>query len=101
MKIRYPVLIEKASKSHAGGIIVPDFPGCFSAADEEANILDNAREAILLHLEALEEIPQPSSLESIDSAGFTIGLVDVDLSQIDDAVKRINITIPASVLASD
>ena len=37
--------------------------------------------------------------ESIDSAGFTIGLVDVDLSQIDDVAKRINITIPAGVLA--
>ena len=62
MKIQYPVLIEKGSKDTAWGIIVPDLPGCFSAADEEADILDNAREAILLHLEALEDVPQPSSL---------------------------------------
>lgn len=99
MKIQYPVLIEKGSKNTAWGIIVPDLPGCFSAADEEADILNNAREAILLHLEALEDIPQPSSLESIDGAGFTVGLVDVDLSQIQGAAKRINITIPAGVLA--
>jgi|CXWL01.1.fsa_nt_gi predicted RNase H-like HicB family nuclease len=99
MKIQYPVLIEKDSQGTAWGIIVPDLPGCFSAADKEADILDNAREAILLHLEALEDIPKPSSLESIDSAGFTIGLVDVDLSQIHGAAKRINIIIPAGVLA--
>lgn len=99
MKIQYSVLIERGSKNHAWGIIVPDLPGCFSAADAEADILDNAREAILLHLEALEDIPQPSSLESIDSAGFTVGLIDVDLSQIHGAAKRINITIPAGVLA--
>jgi len=99
MKIQYPVLIEKDSPGTAWGIIVPDLPGCFSAADKEGDILDNAREAILLHLEALEDIPLPSSLESIDSAGFTIGLIDVDLSQIHGAAKRINITIPAGVLA--
>lgn len=99
MRIQYPVLIEKGAKGNAWGVIVPDLPGCFSAADEEADILDNAREAILLHLEALEDVPHPSSLESIDSAGFTIGLVDVDLSQIHGAAKRINITIPAGVLA--
>ena len=99
MKIQYPVLIEKGSKDTAWGIIVPDLPGCFSAADEEADILDNAREAILLHLEALEDIPQPSSLQSIEGAGCTVGLVDVDLSQIHGTAKRINITIPAGVLA--
>ena len=74
-------------------------PGCFSAADDEADILDNTREAILLHLEVLEDIPTPASLESIDSAGLTVGLVDVDLSQIQGPIKRINITIPAGILA--
>jgi len=48
MNIQYPVLIERGFQGTAWGIIVPDLPGCFSAAD----ILNHAREAI----------PQPSSL---------------------------------------
>lgn len=99
MKVQYPVLIEKGDKDTAWGIIVPDLPGCFSAADEQADILDNAREAILLHLETLDTIPEASSLDNIDSGDFTLGLVDVDLSQIHGPSKRINVTIPAGVLA--
>lgn len=99
MKVQYPVLIEKGDKDTAWGIIVPDLPGCFSAADEQADILDNAREAILLHLETLDTIPEASSLDNIDSGDFTLGLVDVDLSQIQGPSKRINVTIPAGVLA--
>jgi predicted RNase H-like HicB family nuclease len=99
MKVQYPVLIEKGDKDTAWGITVPDLPGCFSAADEQVDILDNAREAILLHLEALDNIPEPSGLDDIDSEGFTLGLVDVDLSQIQGPSKRINVTIPAGVLA--
>ncbi len=98
MKIQYPVLIERGSQGTAWGLSFPIYP-VFLAADKEADILNHAREAILLHLEALEDIPQPSSLESIDSAGFTVGLADVDLAQIHGAAKRINITIPAGVLA--
>ena len=64
MKIQYPVLIEKGDKDTAWGVIVPDLPGCFSAADKQEDILDNVREAILLHLEALDNIPEPSSLDS-------------------------------------
>ncbi len=99
MKVQYPVLIEKGNENAAWGIIVPDLPGCFSAADEQVDILDNAREAILLHLEALDKIPEPSSLDDIDSRDLTLGLIDVDLSQIRGPSKRINVTIPAGVLA--
>ncbi len=99
MKIQYAVLIEKGNEKKAWGIIVPDLPGCFSAADEQADILENAREAILLHLEALNNIPKPSSLDDIDREGFALGLVDIDLSQIQGPSKRINVTVPVGVLA--
>lgn len=99
MKIQYPVLIEKGDKDTAWGVIVPDLPGCFSAADKQEDILDNVREAILLHLEALDNIPEPSGLDKINSKGFTLGLVDIDLTQIQGPSKRINVTIPAGVLA--
>ncbi len=99
MKVQYPILIERGTKDTAWGIIVPDLPGCFSAADNEADILDKAREAILLHLEALDSVPEASGLDDIDNQGFTVGLVDVDLSQIQGPAKRINVTIPVGVLA--
>lgn len=99
MKIHYPILIEKGDTDTAYGIIVPDLPGCFSASDTEAELLDNAREAILLHLETLDNIPQPSSLESVSRDGFITALVDVDLSDLVGESKRINISIPAGLLA--
>ncbi|WP_297324928.1 type II toxin-antitoxin system HicB family antitoxin [Nitrosomonas sp.] len=33
MRIQYPILIEKGTKGNAWGVIVPDLPDCFSAAD--------------------------------------------------------------------
>lgn len=103
MKVQYPILIEPGTDETAWGIIVPDLPGCFSASDDEADVLANAREAILLHLEDAETIPEPTSLAKLrddpEYAGFIAGLVDVDLSAIEGPAKRINVTIPAGLLA--
>lgn len=80
MKIQYPILIEKGDDKTAWGIIVPDIPGCFSAADNDADILTNAREAILFHLASLGEIPKPSRLSDINTDGFTVELVEINFS---------------------
>jgi len=82
MKIQYPILVEKGDDKTAFGIIVPDLSGCFSAADRKSEILDNAREAILLDLEALNTIPGPSGFTAVKKRGFVIALVDIDLSLI-------------------
>ena len=79
MKLQYPVLIEKGDSETAWGGIVPDLPGCFSAADSEEELLDNIREAILLHLDGEDEIPQPSSIVDVAQRGFFAVLVDVEL----------------------
>ena len=99
MKLQYPILIEKGDTDTAWGIIVPDMPGCFSAADKQEDILDNAREAILLHLEALADIPSPSKLGDVDSKGFIVGLVDINLDDFSGKSKRINITVPEIALS--
>jgi predicted RNase H-like HicB family nuclease len=100
MKLQYPVLIERGDEDTAWGIIVPDLPGCFSAADNEADILDNAREAILLHLSALEDIPVPSSLTEVKAEeGMVISLIDIDLAGLEGPAKRINITVPVALLS--
>lgn len=65
--MNYPIAIEPGDENRAWSIVVPDFPGCFSAADSglEESIV-NAKEAIALWTEiALEEgydIPQPRSI---------------------------------------
>ena len=98
MKIQYPILLEKGDENTAFGIIVPDLPGCFSAADNESDRLDNAREAILLQLEALDTLPKASRVTSVKKRGFVSALIDIDLSLIEGKTKRINVTIPADLL---
>ena len=53
--MRYPVVIEPGSDRTAWGVIVPGLPGCFAAGDTFEQSLENAREAIELHLDLLLE----------------------------------------------
>jgi predicted RNase H-like HicB family nuclease len=104
--MRYPIAIEVGDRRHAYGVVVPDLPGCFSAGDTLEEALENAQEAILLHLEGLldaqEAIPKPSSLANLQRKrafkGWTWALVDVDLSELGDRAARINITMPQRIL---
>lgn len=98
---QYPIYVEQPENSNqAWGIEVPDLPGCFSAADQEKDIIATAREAILLHLDALDSIPSATSLaDSIRaSSDRTVLLVDVDTRSIEGPAKRINITIREGLL---
>jgi predicted RNase H-like HicB family nuclease len=61
--IVYHAIVHKEVGS-AWGVQFPDLAGCFSGADELEDVLANASEAVSLYLEG-EEIPEPSSLESI------------------------------------
>ena len=104
--MRYPIAIETGNARHAYGVVVPDLPGCFSAGDSPEAALDNAREAILLHLEGLlddrQSLPKPSALVTLqrrrEFRGWTWALVDVDLSELGGKATRINITLPKRVL---
>ena len=72
-------------KTLHGGIEVPDIEGCFSASDNQYHILENAREAILGHLECIDEIPKASRLEDYKnklSKNKYLLLVDVDLLKL-------------------
>ena len=101
MHIQYPIIVEQGNENTAWSIYVPDIKGCFSAADDESDILENAREAILGHLDVLGDVPQASKLsqnqQKLNNNQFAI-LVDVDLSKLEGPSKRINITIPSNVL---
>ena len=104
--MRYAAVIHKDAES-VYGVAVPDLPGCFSAGDTLEEAVESAQEAIACHLEGLlmdgEAIPARESLETHQaSENYKDGiwtLVDVDVSRLSSKTKRINITVPARVLA--
>jgi predicted RNase H-like HicB family nuclease len=67
-EMKYPIAIELGGDDAAWGVIVPDLPGCFSAADGGFDqAIEKAKEAIKLWIEFAiycnEEIPAPSELK--------------------------------------
>ncbi len=104
--MRYPVVIHKDADS-VYGVTVPDLPGCFSAGETLEEAVESAHEAIACHLEGLltdgEPVPSAESLETHQSSdefkGGIWALVHVDVTRLSGKTKRINITVPARVLA--
>ncbi|MDQ3445648.1 MAG: type II toxin-antitoxin system HicB family antitoxin, partial [Pseudomonadota bacterium] len=66
----------------------------------------NAREAIELHVEGLldagEQVPAPSPVDKLiadpDLKNFVWAFIDVPAEALDNAVERVNVTIPRRVL---
>ena len=61
--MKYMVIIEQGENSY--GAYVPDLPGCVAVGDTREEVLALIQEAIILHLEMLQEddlpIPKPRS----------------------------------------
>ena len=104
--MRYPIVVHKDDGS-SYGVTVPDLPGCFSGGDTLDAAFDMAREAIVGHIETLlmdgQHVPEQRPLEvhqaNPDVAGGIWGLIDVDMSKLSGKTVRVNITMPARVLA--
>ena len=104
--MRYPIAIEPGTETTAFGVIVPDLPGCFSAGDTLDEAMAGAEEAaaawIDAALDAGSAIPRPSSLEALrrlpDYTEWTFGVITLDPALLDNAVERVNITLPRRVL---
>jgi len=64
MKTYFAVVSKERDSAY--GLWFPDVEGCFSAADRETDILSNAIEALLLHLED-EEHPHAREVHEIAS----------------------------------
>ena len=62
--MKYMVVIEPGQDTY--GAYVPDLPGCVAAADTKDEVLTLIQEAIVLHLELMQEdglpIPTPHSI---------------------------------------
>jgi predicted RNase H-like HicB family nuclease len=65
--MKYPIAIETGDHIKAWSVVVPDLPGCFSAADSGIDeAIENAKEAIELWiktaLDADQSVPKLSSV---------------------------------------
>jgi predicted RNase H-like HicB family nuclease len=62
--MRYAIVIEKAAGNYSA--YIPDLPGCVTVGDSVEELLENMREAVAMHLEAIQEdglpIPEPKTL---------------------------------------
>lgn len=58
----YYAIVEKERDS-SFGVRFPDLPGCFSAADLEADVLANAQAALALYVSDQTDIPPPRAVE--------------------------------------
>ena len=103
--MQYPIFIHK-DKDSAFGVIVPDLPGCYSAGDTIEEAIENAHEAIELHIECLlsdnESLPLKKSvdehLENPDLKGGVVAVIDVDISKLSGKTIRINVSLPERFL---
>ena len=106
--MKFPIAIEVGTANTAWGVVVPDLPGCFSAADSGIDeAIENAKEAIELWIETAldlgQDIPMPSSITALQKRrefkGWVWAVVEIDLALLSDDIERVNITLPKRVLA--
>jgi predicted RNase H-like HicB family nuclease len=100
----YPVYVHIGDKRHAHGMEFPDFPGCFSAADDWRDINRMAQEAVECHVAGESApLPDPTPLEKLARnpkyKGGVWMLVDLDTTRLDSAPKRVNISLPGTLLS--
>jgi predicted RNase H-like HicB family nuclease len=101
---QYIALIHKDADSDYG-VSFPDLPGVITAGSTLDEARDLAAEALAFHLEGMvedgEAVPEPSSLELIMATAENRDGVAVLVSAPATEVKtvRVNITLPADVLA--
>ncbi|MCC7227274.1 MAG: type II toxin-antitoxin system HicB family antitoxin [Burkholderiaceae bacterium] len=106
--MKYPIAIESGNAKTAWGVVVPDLPGCFSAADSGIDeAINNARESIELWIETAldsgQDIPKPSLISDLQKKkefkGWTWAIVEINPALLSDEIERVNITLPRRVLA--
>ena len=100
----YIALIHNKPNS-AYGVSFPDFPGCISVGNSMDVARVMAAEALALHLDGIaqdgEAVPEPSSIEAVmtERANRDAVAILVDAPRAAAKSVRVNITLPADVLA--
>jgi predicted RNase H-like HicB family nuclease len=100
----YIAVIHKEPTSDYG-VSFPDFPGCITAGKTIDEAKDWASEALLLHVEGLQQdgegLPAPTKLEDIVAApenADAVAFLVLAAPGKPGKAKRINITIPEDTL---
>ena len=98
----YPVYVHVGDADTSHGVTFPDFPGCFSAADDWADLPRMIQEAVEVHFDGEEAIPQPSPLEVLTAnpeyQGGVWLLADLDLTRVNTKPMRLNISLPSNLV---
>ncbi|MCL1485158.1 type II toxin-antitoxin system HicB family antitoxin (plasmid) [Marinobacter sp. M3C] len=99
----FPVYVHTGDDTHAHGAEVPDFPGCFSAADNWDALAGNIQEAVELHCEDEDmAVPAPTSLGKLmgspDYQGGIWMMVDIDTGKLRTKSVRLNVSLPEGLL---
>ena len=99
----YPAYVHLGDEQHAHGVTLPDFKGCFSAADNYADLPANIQEAVELHFEGENlDIPTPSEISQLEASGEYSGgvwmLVDIDISKLSSKPQRLNVSLPSHIV---
>lgn len=99
MERRYfPAQIEKGARSY--GVWFIDLPGCVSAGRSIAEAIENAHEALALHIAGMiedeEKIPSPSE-PNLEKGSVAVSMIGVTLP---GKKKRVNVMIDEGVLAA-
>ena len=106
--MKYPIAIEPGGEKLAWGVIVPDLPGCFSAAESGIDeAIENTKVAIELWIEtavdAGEDIPKPSPITNLQKKKefkrYIWAIAEIDPALLSDDIERVNISLPKRVLA--
>jgi predicted RNase H-like HicB family nuclease len=99
----YPVYVHLGDDQYAHGVTIPDFPGCFSAADSWNELPEKIQEAAELHFEGEAlAVPLPTPLEELARRSeYQEGvwmIVDIDLTRIRPKTVRIHISLLDSLV---
>ncbi len=98
----YPLYVHHDEGSAYGGSF-PDIPGCFTAADELAELPLMAQEAVEVFFEGEScEISPPTPIDHWKDdpdyqGGFWL-LVDIDFDRVNSKPRRLNISLPSNLV---
>ncbi|WP_020508147.1 type II toxin-antitoxin system HicB family antitoxin [Lamprocystis purpurea] len=99
----YPVYVHPGDADHAHGVTIPDFPGCFSAADRWEDLPAKVQEAVEVYCEGEDlNIPEPTPWETIASRpDYQDGvwlLADIDLTRLRARSVRLTVSLPEGLV---
>ncbi|MDD4125936.1 MAG: type II toxin-antitoxin system HicB family antitoxin [Eubacteriales bacterium] len=103
-KISYLAVFEPCGNGYS--VYFPDLPGCVSYGDSFEEALNEAKDALGLHLYGMkkdgDKIPTPSKKPKIDpetSSGYLVSMVtvfpDIVANELDNRRVKTNVTLPA------